>query len=43
LFDVLLSIYDVLAFLVKSLKEDDIEIDVIDVDFDLFVFDFLTR
>jgi len=33
----------VLAFLVKSLKEDDIEIDVIDVDFDLFVFDFLTR
>jgi len=38
-----LSIYDVLAFLVKSLKEDDIEIDVIDVDFDLFVFDFLTR
>jgi len=43
LFDVLLSIYDVLAFLVKSLKEDNIEIDVIDVDFDLFVFDFLTR
>jgi len=43
LFDVLLSIYDVLAFLVKSLKEDDIEINVIDVDFDLFVFDFLTR
>jgi len=33
----------VLAFLVKSSKEDDIEIDVIDVDFNLFVFDFLTK
>jgi len=33
----------VLTFLVKSSKENDNEIDVIDVDFNLFVFDFLTR
>jgi len=33
----------VLASLVKSSKEDDTEIDVIDVDFNSFVFDFLTR
>jgi len=33
----------VLASFVKSSKEDDIKIDVIDVDFDSFVFDFLTR
>jgi len=30
----------VLAFLVKSSKEDDTEIDVINVDFNSFVFDF---
>jgi len=33
----------VLAFLVRSSKEDDTEIDVIDVDFNSFVFDFLIR
>jgi len=33
----------VLASLVKSSKENDTEIDVINVDFDLFIFDFLTR
>jgi len=33
----------VLTSLVKSSKENDIEIDVIDVDFNLFVFNFLTR
>ncbi len=32
-----------LAFLVRSSKEDDTEIDVIDVDFNSFVFDFLIR
>ncbi len=32
-----------LTFLVKSSKENDNEIDVIDIDFKLFVFDFLTR
>ncbi len=41
--DVLLSVYDVIAFLVKSSKEDDTEIDVIDVDFNSFVFNFLTK
>jgi len=33
----------VLTSLVKSSKEDDIKIDVIDVNFDSFVFDFLTK
>jgi len=33
----------VLAFLVKSSKKDDTEIDVINVDFNSFIFDFLTR
>jgi len=33
----------VLTSLVKSSKEDDTEIDVIDVDFNLFVFNFLTK
>ncbi len=32
-----------LASLVKSSKEDNTEIDVINVDFNSFVFDFLTR
>ncbi len=32
-----------LTSLVKSSKEDDIKIDVIDVNFDSFVFDFLTK
>ncbi len=32
-----------LTSLVKSSKEDDTEIDVIDVDFNLFVFNFLTK
>ncbi len=43
MFDVLLSICNVLNSLVKSLKEDYIEINIIDVNFDSFVFDFLTR
>jgi len=33
----------VLTSLVRSSKEDDTEIDVIDVDFNSFIFDFLTR
>jgi len=33
----------VLTSFVKSSKEDDNEIDVIDVDFNSFVFDFLTK
>jgi len=33
----------VLTSLVKSSKKDDTEIDVIDVDFNLFVFNFLTK
>jgi len=33
----------VLTSLVKSSKEDHTEIDVIDVDFNLFVFNFLTK
>jgi len=33
----------VFAFLVKFSKEDDTEIDVINVDFNSFVFNFLTR
>jgi len=33
----------VLASVVRFLKEDDIEIDVIDVDFNSFIFDFLTK
>jgi len=32
-----------LTFLVKSLKEDNTEINVIKVNFNLFVFDFLTK
>ena len=32
-----------LTFFVRSSKENDIEIDVIDVDFNSFVFDFLTK
>jgi len=32
-----------LVFLVKSSKENDIKIDVINVNFNSFVFDFLTR
>jgi len=38
-----LSICNVLTSLVKSSKKDDTEIDVIDVDFNLFVFNFLTK
>ncbi len=43
MFDVFLSICNVLTSLVRFSKKDDIEINVIDVDFNSFVFDFLTK